>query len=182
MPFSPLCLTPGWRRDGGTRVPTGRGSLLTAYHFPVRPLRPGLCLLLMLTVASRGPSQASIGFLRVLRVYRLARKVHNQTVVDVKNALSPTLERGASRQIVAIVATLLAYVFMSAGVVYTIEVRPVCSNFCMGRWGSPHAELRVLKRCYRGAQANYPGSFYFTGSGDCDFEFYLHDPSEYQLL
>ncbi len=53
----------------------------------------------------------------------LSGQVHNQTVVDVRNALSPTLERGAVRQISAIVAILLTYTFMSAGIVYTIEVR-----------------------------------------------------------
>ncbi len=43
-------------------------------------------------------------------------------MLDVRNALSPTLERGAVRQISAIVAILLTYTFMSAGIVYTIEV------------------------------------------------------------
>ena len=49
----------------------------------------------------------------------------SQTVVDDRNALAPTLEKGAGRQIAGIVAILLTYTFVCAGVVYTIEVSRV---------------------------------------------------------
>jgi hypothetical protein len=94
-------------------------------------VRASACVFCMCTCVCF-PKQAPLGFLRVLRVYRLARKVHKQTVVDVKNAFAPTLERGAGRQIIAIVATLLAYTFFSAGVVFTIEVGVGCS-LCVAR-------------------------------------------------
>jgi hypothetical protein len=63
--------------------------------------------------------------------YPCLRQVHNQTVVDVSNALAPTLERGATRQILAIIAILLTYTFTSAGVVYTIEVG---ARSCASLW------------------------------------------------
>ena len=67
-------------------------------------------------------SQASYGFLRVLRVYRLARKIHNQTTVDIRNAWQPTVQRGALRQIFAIVVILTTYTFISAGIIFTLQV------------------------------------------------------------
>ncbi len=67
-------------------------------------------------------SQTSLGFLRILRVHRLAEMLQHHNTINPYNAQNPAAGRSAARQIGSIVLILLTYTFISSGLIYSLEV------------------------------------------------------------